>query len=264
MIEVIKNEISDCGKQGKIRGDIDNLSEMVQKQQHNGCNSKEDLNEIEDLVQQLKDEIVWKESIKWYVAIYGFIFTFFLFFFCIYPVFYYFVSQVAKSVILKAAIISKDMIPAGLKASSIIKNKEIFLTAWDLNNSTPRFFSRFSAEYWKGQTFNNDLTLGEMTLASMSSPEYVEPAVIDNDVYISGDNVAKSPALFAYMFTKKRNVDRKMRVISIGAVDEEPVNDELLQYSLVDWCLYLMKSNHDIVSHTMDYMLRSMVQQDEG
>jgi len=55
----------------------------------------------------------------------------------------------------------------------------------------------------------NDLSLGEMTLASMSSPEYVEPAVIAassglNDVYISGDNVAKSPALFAYMFTKKR------------------------------------------------------------
>jgi len=48
VIEVIKNEISDCGKQGKIRGDIDNLSEMVQKQQHNGCNSKEDLHEIED------------------------------------------------------------------------------------------------------------------------------------------------------------------------------------------------------------------------
>lgn len=61
-----------------------------------------------------------------------------------------------------------------------------------------------------------------MTLASMSAPEFVEPAVIDKDVYISGDNVAKSPALFAYMFTKKRNVDANIRVLSIGTIDEEP------------------------------------------
>jgi len=45
--------------------------------------------------------------------------------------------------------------------------------------------------------------LGAMTLASMSAPTYFEPATIDKDVYISGDNVAKSPALFSYMFTKK-------------------------------------------------------------
>merc|ERR1712166_344064 len=43
-----------------------------------------------------------------------------------------------------------------------------------------------------------------MTLASMSSPEYFEPAKINKDeVFISGDNVAKSPAFFSYMFTKK-------------------------------------------------------------
>jgi hypothetical protein len=47
-----------------------------------------------------------------------------------------------------------------------------------------------------------------MVLASMSSPEFVTPAEIAgtnglNDSYISGDNVAKSPAMFSYMFTRK-------------------------------------------------------------
>jgi len=37
------------------------------------------------------------------------------------------------------------MIPAALKMDNIIKDKEIFLTAWDLNNRTPRFFSKWTA-----------------------------------------------------------------------------------------------------------------------
>ena len=100
-----------------------------------------------------------------------------------------------------------------------------------------------------------------MTLASMSSPEFVEPAVIKNDVYISGDNVAKSPALFAYMFTKKRVQDHNIRVIRIGTINEEPMSSELNQYSLIDWFSYLMKNNHNWVQHTMDYMLESITEQ---
>lgn len=94
----------------------------------------------------------------------------------------------------------------------------------------------------------------------MSSPEFVEPATIEKDVYISGDNVAKSPALFAYMFTKKRHYDSKIRVISIGSIDQEPKKSELTQYSLIDWFSYLLKDNHAMVQHTMDYMLRSMTE----
>lgn len=74
----------------------------------------DDIIAIRVQLQDLKDEIIKEESIKWYAAIYGFIFTFFLFFFCIYPLFYYCVSGVAKSVVLKAAIIGPNMIPAKL------------------------------------------------------------------------------------------------------------------------------------------------------
>lgn len=53
-------------------------------------------------------------------------------------------------------------------------------------------------------SFNNDMDLGEATLASMSATEFFEPATIDSDVYVGGDNVAKSPALLSYLHTHER------------------------------------------------------------
>lgn len=135
------------------------------------------------------------------------------------------------------------MIPAALKMDNIIADKEIFLTAWDLNNRTPRFFSKWTAQNWKSpkdQTFDNDLSLGDATLASMSSPEFVEPATINGDVFISGDNVAKSPALFAYMHTKKILDHEAVRTISLGTVDQEANEMELSMYSLSDWFHYTL------------------------
>jgi len=123
------------------------------------------------------------------------------------------------------------MIPKDMSVDSIIPNKEIFLTAWDLNNRTPRFFSKWSAKYWNTQTFHNDLTLGQMTLASMSTPEFVEPYTINSEVYISGDNVAKSPSLFAYLFTKKRVEERLFDSQSKAKLAE---NNQ--------WCVYFSKN----------------------
>jgi hypothetical protein len=98
-----------------------------------------------------------------------------------------------------------------------------------------------------------------MTLASVSSSEYFEPATINNNVYISGDNVAKSPALFAYLFTRKqKGDDQNIRIVSVGSVAETPANYEYQKYSLRDWFLYLVEDNHSLVAHTMDYMLRSI------
>jgi len=92
------------------------------------------------------------------------------------------------------------MIPSDSNVDKIIPHKEIFVPAWNVGNGTSRFFTKNSVENWNKKSFN----LGAMTLASMSSPEYFEPAKINKDeVFISGDNVAKSPAFFSYMFTKK-------------------------------------------------------------
>jgi len=45
-----------------------------------------------------------------------------------------------------------------------------------------------------------------MTLASAATPYYFKPATIGGDVYVSGDNVARAPALFAYLYANERKV----------------------------------------------------------
>lgn len=112
------------------------------------------------------------------------------------------------------------------------------------------------------------MDLPDIVLASASSTSFFEPAVIRNDIYLSGDNVARSPALFAYLQEKKtlplHAAEEKagdtlsIRVVSIGSVEEEAedVFDE--EYSLLKWGKHLLKMNHQIVQHTMDGMLEAV------
>jgi len=94
----------------------------------------------------------------------------------------------------------------------------------------------------------------------MASSEFFEPAYINKDVYVGGDNVAKSPALFSYLHTMERNNTSDIRVISIGSIIEEPTESLILKYSLLDWYRYLLRDNQDIVQHTMDYMLTQIIE----
>ena len=71
--------------------------------------------------------------------------------------------------------------------------------------------------------------------------------VIGQDVFISGDNVAKSPALFAYLQAKKLHPKESIRVVSVGSVIEEPYDLFNYEYSLLKWADYLLRQNHQIV-----------------
>jgi len=245
-----------------------NLDGLLQECQSPNI-TREKLKYLQDKLHEIEGEIIHKESYKWYASIYIFIIIFFLFFFCFYPLFYYAATKLAPNSILKDAIISPEMIPSKLSNTRTIRDKRYFYTAWDIENRTPRFFSKYSADIWGAQTFDNNYDIGDMVLASMSSPEFVTPAVIagtnkENDAYISGDNVAKSPAMFSYMFTKevlKRQdiPEVDFTVVSIGSINNAPDSDAVAAYSLTDWATYLMTNNHDIVSHTQDYMLRTMM-----
>ena len=65
--------------------------------------------------------------------------------------------------------------------TDIIPNKDLFVIAWDLNNRTPRFFSKESYEKYtkeKDATVNHHLSLSEMVLASAVTPYYFRPAEI--------------------------------------------------------------------------------------
>lgn len=63
-----------------------------------------------------------------------------------------------------------------------------------------------------------------MTWASAVTPDYFKPATIAGDVYISGDNVARSPAFNAYLYANERKTvaGADIRVVSVGSTNELP------------------------------------------
>lgn len=100
--------------------------------------------------------------------------------------------------VLEKQIIKDDFIPKGYKVDDVIFD-EFLITSWDINHRTPRFFSKW-AKSNVNQTDEKqdyDLTLDEMTLASSATPTYFYPYEKRNNFYISGDNIATSPSMYA-------------------------------------------------------------------
>lgn len=108
-----------------------------------------------------------------------------------------------------------------------IVSDDMLITAWDFNNRSPRFFTKLSNKKYSEPDFNHDMSLKDMTWASASTVYYFRPAVIPNPnstdaTYMSGDNVALSPAMFAFSYANEiKNVSMEdIKVISVGATTE--------------------------------------------
>jgi hypothetical protein len=110
-------------------------------------------------------------------------------------------------------------------------------TAWDVNERSPRLFTKWAFE--NNEKINVDdkqphnLKFKEMILASGATPYYFSPAGISSantlgkaveHYYLSGDNIALSPAMYAYLHAHDVNkIDvTKIRMVSIGAINETP------------------------------------------
>jgi len=52
-------------------------------------------------------------------------------------------SSLKEANVLKAALVRPDFIPEGTSIQDAITD-DVFITAWDLNNRSPRFFSKWS------------------------------------------------------------------------------------------------------------------------
>lgn len=99
-----------------------------------------------------------------------------------------------------------------------------------------------------------------MTLASAATPYYFQPATIGGNLYISGDNIAKSPALFAYMYANERagQKNEDIRVVAVGSTDELP--DFIGPHtSLVQWVERLSTLTSESKEHTQAYMLNAIM-----
>lgn len=79
------------------------------------------------------------------------------------------------------------------------------MTAWDVNHRTPRIFSKWSYKELVKNEIDHNMTLGQMVTASAATPDFFLPFTESGNFYISGDNIAASPAMFAFMNAVEKN-----------------------------------------------------------
>jgi len=157
----------------------------------------------------------------------------------------------------------KELIPENLNIDGIVTDN-LLMTAWDFNHRTPRIFTKWSYANVHTKKQEYRLTLREMTHASANTQYYFFPFEIPDRykqnegkpyIYLSGDNVAMSPAMYAILeATNKKNIDpNDIKLISVGSVNAEPekLGD---QTSLLEWAVRLSTLTAPVKMHTMDYM----------
>ena len=92
-------------------------------------------------------------------------------------------------------------IPEDLEIADTVEGTTLQLLAWDVNARSPRLFTEWAYNNIgeTDQKVDSTMKLLDMTWASANTPLYFTPASIEGEYYISGDNSARSPAMFSYM-----------------------------------------------------------------
>lgn len=100
-----------------------------------------------------------------------------------------------------------------------------------------------------------------MTLASAATPLYFYPFEKRGNFYISGDNIASSPSLFAiqHAIDRKKKKLSEIRLVNIGSINELPDTIET-EASLLDWIKRLFTLQRQSKLHTMKYQARKFAQ----
>ena len=161
------------------------------------------------------------------------------------------------------------MIPdRGVTVKDIDTVDDLFITSWDYTHRTPRFYSKVNYDKYGpndpvfNDTFDHQVDLVDMTLASASTPLYYQPyQMADGTVYISGDNLALSPAMFAYYYANEKldKSESSIRIVSIGSINE--LSEKIdTQASLLQWLLRLTSLGSSVKKHTMDYMTQHLLE----
>lgn len=166
---------------------------------------------------------------------------------------------------LEKVIQKPDYIPAEANVENdLVDDTDTLLISWDVNNRTPRLFSKWSYKNVKDPANDHHLTLAQMTVASAATPQYFLPAKYNGNFYISGENVASSPAMFAYLTAVEKNGKNKedVRIVSVGSTNQLP--DRIQQnVGLLDWAQRLTTLNSPVKQHTMDYMTNFLLKKDK-
>lgn len=170
------------------------------------------------------------------------------------------------SQMLRHALINQNFIPYDMNITDIQSVDDFMITAWDLTNAKPIYFSKLlqSKENVENQQKH---TLGDMTFASATTPYYFSAAKIGDTMYISGDQVAVSPAMSAHYTIHNRKdqkaleiIEKKLRIVSVGATNEKSEKIDVKQ-NLQRWAYKLTSLNAAVKKHTQDYLTEYLLRE---
>jgi len=108
--------------------------------------------------------------------------------------------------------------------------EEALITAWDLNERSPRTFSKWAYKALAGDAQQvSNLKLIDMIQASGTTPAYFRPSTLKcvgecaaEHLYVSGDSIALSPAFYAYLHANEmlKIAPERISVVSVGNINE--------------------------------------------
>ena len=173
---------------------------------------------VEQHLISLREQLAKQNGYKYWIAALFLILFFVLFFCALVPLVNYLLNNLQDPSLLKAALDGSKLIPE--KFSIMDALGQIFITAWAINDRTPRFFSKFSFKNWNDPKFDHTMSFNNMVLASAATPYYFKPVMIPGHVspYIDGSNVAASPALYAMLNAIQNDGVKQedIRIVSVG------------------------------------------------
>lgn len=166
-----------------------------------------DMTRLEQKVRQHIDVYNKKQNYKWIGLVLSIVIFFPFFMYLSQGVSFLFYATKDTDVLEKEVL---KLIPKGYNMNDINEDVDDFMVlSWDLNNRKPRFFNK-----WAYNTLGDsdveqryDFTLDEMVMASAANLMYYHPYKKSGEIYISGDNVAKMPAMYAAFAAMEKSKD---------------------------------------------------------
>ena len=158
------------------------------------------------------------EGLKWYVMLITSVVVGVILYFGIIPSINYIYLKSRDNQELKSVL--QEFIP-DISIQQTISD-ELMLLTWDFNNRMPYVFTKSNLKgVERYQDFDSLLT---MTLLSACNPLYFKPCVgPKNQVFISGDATAISPAMLSFLHaTENGKKASDIEIVSIGATKERP------------------------------------------
>ena len=230
------------------------------KQLHSDIDNKvkdsksiDDLSEVIAEIKALRLQYEARKGYKWYwLLITGFV-TGLLLYVAIIPGIEFSFVKTSDSATLKEKI---QFIPATNFDDVIVDN--FLIPAWDVVERKPWLYTK-TAKTIEGA--EQGVTLDQAALRSAVNPVYYRPLAAGDKTFISGNNIAASPALLSFLeATEGGSAQLKdiNHVVSIGAVNVRP--DKIPEnIGLIEWASRVDSLTSWSKLHTQDYLLENIM-----